>query len=478
MPKSILRKMEFGGTATLSPSDHPNKMKFRGILVRLDEPSDKAPNGSEGHRILVPADVAKKRLKTLVGMGLNYSGDLNKHSQRHKVGAISKAWIQGKDLYVEGDIWKHDFPEVEQDLKQPGLGMSMELGDVSVENPRADVWTLKDFCFLGATILWKRSAAYHKTQAIAARADERTYRMKTKQKKTTATGSGKSADEQLVKLAASAAADGVVSQLQPTLATLGKAVTNLAARMDAFEINSLAAAGAVPALEASEDDEEEDTTTITAARKKKGETKDDGGDDGDDDEDEDEDGDEDGDDDDDDMESAIDKGDLEEMGPETEDDEDGDDEPGSLNKGTKNKGSKTASEDKVGKNVNQPITGSMYEQAMKLNRKLAKQIAAQGQQIAALTKQLRKTKKQVSAAADAQDRRSIAASSDPMLDNLLAKAGTSVQEIRASGQPLTVGQVDQVLAAGMPDGSPVDKMTFKNRLVQQGLMEQGHVVRS
>jgi len=43
---------------------HPNKMKFRGVLVRLDEASTKPPNGSGGHKILVSTDVAKRRLST------------------------------------------------------------------------------------------------------------------------------------------------------------------------------------------------------------------------------------------------------------------------------------------------------------------------------------------------------------------------------------------------------------------------------
>jgi hypothetical protein len=58
---------------TLAIAAHPNKMPFRGLLVRLDEPSDEPPFGSKGHRILAPVDVARKRLSSIKGMGLNYS---------------------------------------------------------------------------------------------------------------------------------------------------------------------------------------------------------------------------------------------------------------------------------------------------------------------------------------------------------------------------------------------------------------------
>src|ERR1017187_7194982 len=161
---------------------HPNRMQLRGVLCRLDEASTKAPNGSDGHRILVPSDTAKRRLSSLLNMGLNYAQTLDGHAQKRKVGVIDKAWIDGKDLRIEAIIWKHDFPEAEKDLKQKGLGMSMEIGDVHVEDPNANIWTLTDFYFLGATVLMKDKAAYYNTQAIAAAAanNERSSTMKVK----------------------------------------------------------------------------------------------------------------------------------------------------------------------------------------------------------------------------------------------------------------------------------------------------------
>jgi hypothetical protein len=119
-------------------------MAFRGLLVRLDEPSGEPPNGSDGHRILGPSNLALKRLPSINGMGLNYSPSLDGHAQRRKVGVIERAWIDGNNPY-KGQSVNHDFPEAEQDLKQKNLGMSMEIGDVQVENPDAQVWKLTDF---------------------------------------------------------------------------------------------------------------------------------------------------------------------------------------------------------------------------------------------------------------------------------------------------------------------------------------------
>jgi hypothetical protein len=39
-------------------NDHPNRMPFSGVLTRIDDPSDAAPEGSNGKRILLTMDAA------------------------------------------------------------------------------------------------------------------------------------------------------------------------------------------------------------------------------------------------------------------------------------------------------------------------------------------------------------------------------------------------------------------------------------
>ena len=85
---------------------HPNILPFKGVLLILDEPSTQPPNGSKGHRILIPTDVAEKRLNTLIGMGVNLSENKEGHDPQRKVGVIDKAWIKGKELWVKGKLWK------------------------------------------------------------------------------------------------------------------------------------------------------------------------------------------------------------------------------------------------------------------------------------------------------------------------------------------------------------------------------------
>jgi hypothetical protein len=169
-----------GAMATLKgfedEDSHVNKMPFKGILLILDQASTKPPHGSRGHRIYVPSKVAKKKIDDLIGMAVNYArGGLDAHETRHKVGVITKVWIAGDKVWVEGVVWKKDFPEAASDLKRRGLGMSMELADVYVRDEDEPVWHLEDFTFTGATILLKSAAAYYDTSldVSAAAAQER-----------------------------------------------------------------------------------------------------------------------------------------------------------------------------------------------------------------------------------------------------------------------------------------------------------------
>src|ERR1019366_5550830 len=80
-------------------NNHPNKMPFSAVLLVCDEPSDKPPHGSQAHRILVPTSVAKDKLPSLPGMAVNYDpSDMDEHQTQHKVGVITKAWMEGPEV--------------------------------------------------------------------------------------------------------------------------------------------------------------------------------------------------------------------------------------------------------------------------------------------------------------------------------------------------------------------------------------------
>ena len=150
---------------------HPNKLQFRGLLARLNELSDRAPNGARGHRVSISSLVAERAMASLIGMGVNYHPDLLRHDARLKVGVITEAEITENELLVRGHLFARDFPEVAKLLARSGrleasaaqLGMSYEGTEVKVANMRHKEWVIEQIVFTGASILKRDSAAYGAT---------------------------------------------------------------------------------------------------------------------------------------------------------------------------------------------------------------------------------------------------------------------------------------------------------------------------
>ena len=156
---------------------HPNKMPFTGILTRIDEPSDKPPEGSGGHRVLIPKAVAEQAIATLLGMAIDYKADLTGHDNQNKIGVITEAHIEGNAIKVAGFVYGKDFPKAYASIKaeQAKLGMSYEC-DAIVENRDADPWVATEVIFTGAAVLQKHLAAYT-TTSLAAQAHQLEFQM-------------------------------------------------------------------------------------------------------------------------------------------------------------------------------------------------------------------------------------------------------------------------------------------------------------
>src|SRR6059058_4947843 len=73
---------------------HPNRLPFRGVLTLLDVPSDRAPAGARGHRVLLTRAAADAALPSLLGMALDYTPTLDGHDARRKIGIITSADIE------------------------------------------------------------------------------------------------------------------------------------------------------------------------------------------------------------------------------------------------------------------------------------------------------------------------------------------------------------------------------------------------
>jgi len=150
----------------LPPGRHPNRLPFRGVLTVVDEPSDRAPSGARGHRVIVARAAAEAALPSLIGMALDYTPRFDGHDARRKVGIITGAEIVGKQLEVEGYVFSRDFPELASELKlqaRGALGMSYELADAHIENTAAPLWKITKMTFTGAAVLLRDKAAYSST---------------------------------------------------------------------------------------------------------------------------------------------------------------------------------------------------------------------------------------------------------------------------------------------------------------------------
>jgi hypothetical protein len=147
---------------------HPNRLPFEGVLTMLDMPSDKAPSGARGHRVVLTREAAEAALPSLLGMAVDYKAGWDGHDARQKCGIITSAEVDGKRLTVAGYLFARDFPEfgpaMEPKMQAAGaLGMSYELADAHVADMRAQIWTLTRATFTGAAILLREKAAYRST---------------------------------------------------------------------------------------------------------------------------------------------------------------------------------------------------------------------------------------------------------------------------------------------------------------------------
>lgn len=156
---------------------HPNREPFHGVLTLVDTPSDKAPAGSRGHRVILTRTAAERALPSLLGMALDYSPSFDRHDARRKVGVITRTEIVGKAIELGGYLFAKDFPELVKQIESGAihanagsrkrlvnpLGMSYEISDASVADTRAKIWTLTRVTFTGAAILKRDKAAYRDT---------------------------------------------------------------------------------------------------------------------------------------------------------------------------------------------------------------------------------------------------------------------------------------------------------------------------
>ena len=460
------------GLIEAGASSHPNEMKFSGTLVRLDEASTKAPNGSRGHKILIPKALGEAKVKTLIGMGVNYSSDLEKHQPTNKVGVIKKAWVDGNAIKVSGVIWKKDFPAAERDLKQANLGMSFEASDIDVEDEHADVWRLSNLCFTGAAILYKASAAYFKTEALAASAvfmsDKLIKKtnggdtMPEKNKKKPSVAASSEAKLSVETIAAAMAI--AIKPLADAQALTNKNIVMLNASIEDMSVAKLEAEAGVTKVIAEEeemeseaDDEEDDMDSSEDVDAAKKDDKEDDMDDEDED----------------DMDSSADDEDELDCLDEPERHTDNS-KPGFVNSKIEKKGDKTTVSTKGDKHKS--VKASAVQRLTKVVTTLQASVEELKAENVKLKRELKASKKEaISASAREEGRRSAVSNISAGLVSLLGKEGIDPRAIMASGEePLTVNEFDAILAKAS-NLSVNDRMAMKNEAVKLGVMAVGQI---
>jgi hypothetical protein len=148
---------------------HPNRAPFSGVLTLVDVPSEKAPAGARGHRVVLRRSAAEAALPSLLGMAVDFTERWDGHNARSKCGILTHAAIEGPQLKVRGYLFARDFPEIEHGLDKHGehaMGMSYELANARVADMQASVWHLDRVTFTGAAILLRDKAAYRGTSFI------------------------------------------------------------------------------------------------------------------------------------------------------------------------------------------------------------------------------------------------------------------------------------------------------------------------
>ncbi|HXJ90777.1 MAG TPA: hypothetical protein VMS18_28465 [Candidatus Binatia bacterium] len=99
---------------------HPNRVAFRGVLTVVDVPSDRAPSGSQGKRVMLTRRAAEAAIPSLIGMAVDYAPSLDRHDARRKVGVITRADVVGRNLEVSGYLYAKDFPEIVEEIGRLG----------------------------------------------------------------------------------------------------------------------------------------------------------------------------------------------------------------------------------------------------------------------------------------------------------------------------------------------------------------------
>ena len=153
-----------------------NKHPVRGVLFKVDRPSESAPMIGTGHPLYIPRKVAEEAVKKVAGLPLDAHDSLSTHANDQIVGVMVSAEIVGEDFVIQGHLWPYNNKN-KVDLicsRQEDLGMSMNAyasGHIANLDGREVFWIDK-LELLGANILFGAKATYKNTSLAASNTEQ------------------------------------------------------------------------------------------------------------------------------------------------------------------------------------------------------------------------------------------------------------------------------------------------------------------
>ena len=163
-------------------STDPNKMFITGCITKIGTPSDGAPCGSDGRRVMFTPESIEACGQTWVNSPVNaestdeaswwWENPLSGHSSIN-IGTITKVWAEDENCMAKIVVWKDKYPDI-ADLIVCGmasLGFSIECYSTK-EHDADGITVIDEFEGCGCAILWKAKAAFEGTfisQLAAAR---------------------------------------------------------------------------------------------------------------------------------------------------------------------------------------------------------------------------------------------------------------------------------------------------------------------
>lgn len=158
-----------------------NRFPVRGILFKINQPSEGIPAVGPGLPLYIPMEVAIAAVNDVNGLPLDADPSLSRHANDNIDGVIQRGEICGDDFVVHGHLWPFNKPEkvqiIAQNIKNLGMSMNANATGRSANVGGIDVFKVEKLNILGANILFSKKATFQQTRldsplAIAASSDE------------------------------------------------------------------------------------------------------------------------------------------------------------------------------------------------------------------------------------------------------------------------------------------------------------------